>query len=176
MKVLDAESLHKGIDDIKNEIPDFQQQISAIQQAVNGVVSLNDALKGKGGEAIRTFYEQCHQPFLIYMQHFLTDYEKLLDEVKEAVLSFEPNKKAMIKEEFLEDDVTTGLEKVEDVTISLTDEANVIMDSVRDIVSLPKLDDEEFLHNVQRGKRKTKDTIEGLHDLDDSQTKALESA
>ncbi|WP_159457863.1 ribonuclease YeeF family protein [Virgibacillus dakarensis] len=175
MKILDAEHLHKGIDNIKNEIPDFQNQISGVQQAVNGIVSLNDTLKGEGGEAIRTFYEQCHQPFLIYMQHFLTDYEELFDQVKEAVLSFEPNEKAMIREEFLEDDVTSGLEKVEDVTVNLTDEANAIMDSIRDIVALPKMDDEEFLHNVQRGKKKTKETVEGLYDLDDSQTSALES-
>jgi len=43
---------------------------------------------------------------------------------------------------------------------------SAIMDSIRDIMDLPKLDDEEFLHNVNAGKKKTKETVEELHGLD----------
>ncbi|WP_158701668.1 ribonuclease YeeF family protein [Lentibacillus sp. Marseille-P4043] len=174
MKVLDAENLHAGIDDIKREIHHFQSQITSIQKAVRGITTLHESLKGKGGEAIRAFYNECHQPFLIYMYNFLIDYEEILDQMKQAVLSYEPETSGMIRQDFLENDVTSGLEKVKNVTTGLTDEANSVMDSVQDIVALPKLDDEEFLHHVQRGKKRTKDTVEQLHDLDNSQTKALE--
>ncbi|TXL66870.1 hypothetical protein FHP05_05015 [Cerasibacillus terrae] len=27
---------------------------------------MDDALSGKGGEAIRAFYDDCHQPFFIF--------------------------------------------------------------------------------------------------------------
>ncbi|MGY0691930.1 ribonuclease YeeF family protein [Virgibacillus sp. FSP13] len=175
MKVLDAESLHTGIDETKQEIHHFQSQITSIQKAVRGITTLHESLKGKGGEAIRAFYNECHQPFLIYMYNFLIDYEEILDQMKRAVLSYEPETNGMIRQDFLENDVTSGLEKVKNVTTGLTDEANSVMDSVQDIVALPKLDDEEFLHHVQRGKKRTKETVEQLHDLDNSQTKALGS-
>ena len=112
------------------------------------------------------FFHDCHQPLLIYMYEFLIHYKKTLEEAKRQV---------QFQQDFLENDVENGLQKVEDVTTGLTDEANSIMKSVNDIVSLPQLDPEEVLHHVQRGKKKTRETVEQLHELDDKQTKALES-
>jgi len=100
------------------------------------------------------------------MYEFLIHYKKTLEEAKRQV---------QFQQDFLENDVENGLQKVEDVTTGLTDEANSIMKSVNDIVSLPQLDPEEVLHHVQRGKKKTRETVEQLHELDDKQTKALES-
>src|SRR5699024_1953843 len=102
-------------------------------------------------------------------------YKQTLEETKRAVESFEPDEKGFIKQDFLENDVENGLQKIEDVTTGLTDEANSIMKSVNDIVSLPQLDPEEVLHHVQRGEKKTRETVEQLHELDNKQTKALES-
>ncbi|MCZ0073436.1 T7SS effector LXG polymorphic toxin [Bacillus sonorensis] len=34
-----------------------------MKESVDALTSLDDALKGKGGEAIRSFYEECHTPF-----------------------------------------------------------------------------------------------------------------
>src|SRR5699024_1586773 len=175
MKVLDVQGLQTGIDDTIKDIGNFQDQITSVQKAVRGVTSLDDALKGKGGDAIRAFYNDCHQPLLVYMNKFLADYKETLEETKQAVQSFEAGEKGFIRQEFLENDVENGLQKVEDVTTGLTDEANSIMKSVNDIVSLPQLDPEEVLHHVQRGKKKTRETVEQLHELDNKQTKALES-
>src|SRR5699024_12261973 len=83
--------------------------------------------------------------------------------------------KRFIRLELLGNDVENGLQKVEDVTTRVTDEANSIMKSVNDIVSLPQLDPDEVLHHVQRGKKKTRETVEQLHELDNKPTKALES-
>ena len=56
MKVLDVQGLETGIDDTIKDIGNFQDQITSVQKAVRGVTSLDDALKGKGGDAIRAFY------------------------------------------------------------------------------------------------------------------------
>jgi len=165
MKVLDVQGLQTNIDDTIKDIGRFQDQITTVQKAVRGVASLDDALTGKGGDAIRAFYNDCHQPLLIYMYEFLIHYKQTLEETKQAVQSFEPDDNGFIKQDFLENDVEKELQKVEDVTTDLTDEANSIMKSVNDIVSLPQLDPEEVLHHVQRGKKKTRETVEQLHKL-----------
>ncbi|WP_106496314.1 T7SS effector LXG polymorphic toxin [Lentibacillus sp. Marseille-P4043] len=48
--------------------------------------------------------------------------------------------------------------------------------SVSDLVSIASIDMEEFSSMVQKGKKKTKNDIEQLHDLDHQQTKALSKA
>ncbi|WP_078577698.1 T7SS effector LXG polymorphic toxin [Salipaludibacillus agaradhaerens] len=55
MKVLDVNTLQTGIDVTINDITSFCEQISAVQRAVRDFSALDDALRGKGGEAIRAF-------------------------------------------------------------------------------------------------------------------------
>jgi len=62
MKVLDVQGLQTGIDDTIKDIGRFQDQITTVQKAVRGVASLDDALKGKGGDAIRAFYNLASAP------------------------------------------------------------------------------------------------------------------
>ena len=57
--------------------------------------------------------------------------------------------------------------------VSLTDEANSIMDHVSDIVGLPHLDDSGVQEGVIRSKRKRDDTISQLYEFDATQTSAL---
>lgn len=66
MKVLDAATLHEGIDQTLREIKDIQSKLSEIQRSVQGIISLEDHLKGKMGEGIRSFYRTIHEPFLIF--------------------------------------------------------------------------------------------------------------
>ena len=175
MKVLDVKSLHTGIDHTVKDIDTFQEQIGAIQRAVRDFSALDEALKGAGGEALRAFYEECHQPFLIFLQQSLIDYSNTLVEIKEAVETFEPNPNGYISQEYLEGDVEDAFDEVEKKTIELTDDANSIIESVQDIVSVDKLDETEVVENVQRGKEMTRDIVDELHILDDYGSSKLES-
>ena len=175
MKVLDVRSMDTDIDLTVKEINNFQNQVTNLQKAVRGVVSLEDSLKGKGGKAIRSFYDKSHQPFLIYMYDFLLQFEQTLNQTKQAVHSFEPDPNGYVRQDFIENEVGEGLRKIEDVTINLTNEANDTIRSVQDIISLPQLNEDELVTNLQHGKRKAQETLEQLHELDQSQAHALES-
>lgn len=35
-------------------------EMKLIEQSIEGLVALEDSLKGEGGNAIRSFYEECH--------------------------------------------------------------------------------------------------------------------
>lgn len=174
LKVLDVDVLQSGIDDTIKDIDNLQGQISAVQRAVRDFAGLDDALSGKGGEAIRSFYNDFHQPFLVFLLQSLTDYQHTLTEIKEAVDSFEPNANGYVSQEYLENDVKNGLEEVKTTTIDFTSEANSIIGSVQDIVSIEKIDESEVVDNVQRGKEKVDHIVEELNTLDEYGVSQLE--
>jgi len=61
--------------------------------------SLDDALKGEGGEAFRAFYRDCHEPFLILLHQSMIDYQTILTQMSEAINSFESSESGYIKQE-----------------------------------------------------------------------------
>jgi toxin YxiD len=174
MKVLDVKDLYAGVDHTLTEMNKLQALLFNIQKAIVSLVSL-DGLKGKGGEAIKSFFAECHLPFLAYMDQFLSNYKQALNRLKQAVHSFESREDGFISQEFLENDVDHGLEKVKTISTELTNEVNHLIRSVQDIVSLPQLDQSELINSVQHGKKITNETIDQLHALDLSQTKSLET-
>ncbi|PTY76186.1 hypothetical protein B5V89_18745, partial [Heyndrickxia sporothermodurans] len=80
-----------------------------------------------------------------------------------------------INEVFLDYNLEYGLKKVESVTSSLTDEGNRIIQKVSDIVHLPKLQDDETMHQIKRAKEKVKTTLHQLHSFDQQATRSLDS-
>lgn len=64
VKVLDVKSLQSGIDNAKKDIQGKREQMQVLQKAVQRFHTLDDGLKGKGGEAIRSFYRDMYEPFL----------------------------------------------------------------------------------------------------------------
>ncbi|WP_106495640.1 T7SS effector LXG polymorphic toxin [Lentibacillus sp. Marseille-P4043] len=173
MKTLDSASLHEGINATLQEIKHVQSKVTEMQKGVKGIIDLESYLKGRTGESIRSFYEGIHGPFLIYLYQSLTQYRQALEKLQQAVYSYEPDEEGFVREEFLDNDVQHGLDKARQVTEGLVDEANGIMASVADLVSLPTLDTEEFNSMVQKGKEKAKNDVEQLYDLDHEQTKSL---
>src|SRR5699024_12157816 len=104
----------------------------------------DEALKGEGGNAIRAFFKDCHLPFLIMFHQSMTDYKNVLEELKNAVSGFESNSEGLVQEDYLENDVKGGYDKVEEKTIELTDDANSILDSINDIVTIDKINKTEI--------------------------------
>ncbi|MYL55903.1 hypothetical protein GLW20_00085 [Virgibacillus halodenitrificans] len=173
MKVLDVNSLQSGIDQAINEITRFHDQISAVQRSIRDFCALDEDLKGETGEAIRNYFNECHQPFLVFMYESLIQFKQKLVHMKEAVKAFETNENGYIVEDFLVEDVDNSLTNMGTKTIELTNEANSIIDSVRDIVSITKIDETEVIENVQRGKKRVSEKVEELHALDKSQVSEL---
>ncbi|WP_326032270.1 T7SS effector LXG polymorphic toxin, partial [Virgibacillus pantothenticus] len=67
-----------------------------------------------------------------------------------------------------------GFERMEQITMALTDEANAVLHSVKDIVNIPNIDDGDFLDKVQHAKKLNRQTIEKLHAFDRHNTAKLD--
>ncbi len=93
--------------------------------------------------------------------------------MKSALNSLEPASNGFIQESFLEVEVNEGLKTIGELTLTLTDESNGIMDGVKDIVALPHLDDSEVHEGVKSAQTKREKTITDLNEFDATQTAAL---
>ena len=173
MKVLDVASLNEGIHTTLQEIEKIQSQLSGVQRSVRDIIALDQYLKGKTGEAIRSFYKQIHEPFLIYMHQSLTDYAEQLQVIEQAIQAYEPDKNGLIRQGFLDNNIRQSLDRTEDIAGDLVDQANREIASIGDLVSLPRLDMGELSFVVQKGRKKTREIVDQLHELDHTQTKNL---
>ncbi|KAA0955566.1 transposase [Sporosarcina sp. ANT_H38] len=173
MKVLDVGPFEEGLQNNSTMLGRLEGEMKAIESTVGGLVALDDSLKGQGGDAIRAFYNDCHLPFLQFFATFKTSYDSVLSQMKSALDTLEPASNGFIQESFLEADVKDGLTTIDQLTLTLTDEANGIMDEVSDIVALPHLDDSDVHEGVKSAQTKREKTVTDLHEFDSTQTAAL---
>ncbi|QHZ46356.1 T7SS effector LXG polymorphic toxin [Bacillus sp. NSP9.1] len=176
MKTLDVQALRNGIDDTLEQLKKQSDEITKVKKNVDGITSLDDALKGKGGDAIRAFYEECHTPFLRFYETFIEEYQSALKNIKNALDSLEPNHNGYISQAFLEHELEQGLNAADRTTKHLVSKANATIAKVSHIADLPKLDDSDFHEQNQKAKKEISSTLEKLHAFDREQTNALKTA
>ena len=174
LKVADVEGLCHGIETALTELDKQQNQFETIESDILTLVNMDNALQGEAGEAIRSFYEEYHLPFLKLLVTFLGDYKQKLSDLKEALMRFDSGANGYLRQDFLEDEVDYGLNTARMVTIALTNETNLLIDSVSDIIHLPKLHDNQFLEAVNDAKLYRNHTMSDLHEFDFRQTSAFE--
>ncbi len=173
MKVLDVTPFQEGIQRNLTMLTRLEGEMKAIETAVSALASMEDSLSGQGGNAIRTFYHDCHLPLLQFFATFKPAFESTLTSMKSALDSLEPNANGYIKHTYLEGEVVTGLTDISQTTSTLTTETNDIMAQVSDIVVLPQLDDTDLQDGVTRAKKKSETTVTDLGEFDSTQTSAL---
>ncbi|MGG1013732.1 transposase [Bacillus subtilis] len=176
MKTLDVHALHEGIQHTIEKLDKQKQQLEKLEKSVEHLAGMKDALKGKGGDAIRTFYEECHKPFLLFFGMFIDEYKKVLKQTQHAISSVESDSHGMIAEAFLSHDARHGVKHAREVTEQLTDVVNRQTSTIDHIVSLPTVNDTFFRMETEQAERLISDTLNKLFQFDGQQTQALETA
>ncbi|WOO46485.1 T7SS effector LXG polymorphic toxin [Bacillus subtilis] len=176
MKTLDVHALHEGIQLTIEKLDKQKQQLEKLEKSVEHLAGMKDALKGKGGDAIRTFYEECHKPFLLFFGMFIDEYKKVLKQTQHAISSVESDSHGMIAEAFLSHDARHGVKHAREVTEQLTDAVNRQTSAIGHIVSLPAVNDTFFRMETEQAERLISDTLNKLFQFDGQQTQALEAA
>ncbi|AYC51101.1 transposase [Bacillus licheniformis] len=176
MKTLDVQALHNAIDQTLEQLKQQSDEFAKVKKAVDGITSLDDALKGKGGDAIRAFYEECHTPFLQFYDTFIEEYSSTLKKMKSALNSLEPNHNGFISQSFLEHELENGLNAADRTTKHLVSKTNATIAKVSHIVDLPDLNDSGFHEQNQKALKEISTTLEKLHAFDREQTNALKTA
>ncbi|WP_426579128.1 T7SS effector LXG polymorphic toxin [Bacillus altitudinis] len=174
MKTLDAFAIINGIDQTLNTLKQQSQQISSIEKQIQQIISLDGALKGEAGQAIRSFYTECHIPFLQFFQVVIEEYSSALKQTKQALHALESNQHGFISQAFIEHELDSGLKKAERAISEIVSEVNHAIGRVGHIVHLPSVDESAFQQNYQKAWLETSRTIGLLHAFDREQTSALQ--
>ncbi len=174
MKTLDAFALINGIDQTLNTLKQQSQQISSIEKQIQQIISLDGALKGEAGQAIRAFYTECHIPFLQFFQVVIEEYSAALKNTKQALHALESNQHGFISQAFIEHELDQGLKKAERTISEIVSEVNHAIGRIGHIVHLPNVDESTFQQNYQKAWLETSRTIGLLHAFDREQTSALQ--
>ncbi|WP_394556301.1 T7SS effector LXG polymorphic toxin [Priestia aryabhattai] len=173
MKTLDVDAFHENIQAILDSIKSQKEQIQSLISQVQAFSSLDDAFKGKGGEAIRSFYETGHASFLTLYHSLLTFYETRLTQITHALRSFEPSEDGYITQPFLQDTIPAHLNQTRNTTVSLVDQANAAIQKISHLASVSALNDQGFLTEVEQAKNKADKTMNDLVRFDEQQTQSL---
>ncbi|MEW4192647.1 T7SS effector LXG polymorphic toxin [Bacillus altitudinis] len=173
MKTLDAFALINGIDQTLNTLKQQSQQISSIEKQIQQIISLDGALKGEAGQAIRSFYTECHIPFLQFFQVVIEEYSSALKQTKQALHALESNQQGFISQAFIEHELDSGLKKAERAISDIVSDVSQAIGRVSHIVHLPHVDESAFQQSYQKAWLETSRTIGLLHAFDREQTNAM---
>lgn len=175
MKTLDTQSLHQGVEHTRSAVANIRSQTAELRSSIESFITLEASFHGKGGKAVRSFYQECHIPFLTYMENVITHFEEKLVNLTNSIKSYEPQESGFVREDFLANDVDNGLQQAQNVTEQLTSESNSIIRSVNDIIYIHELQQNDFNSTIHRGREKTTEVLEDLHSLDKNQSNNLET-
>lgn len=89
MKTLDVIELKNGIDQTLNKLKQQSHNVKSLEKQIKQIISLDGALKGEAGQAIKAFYLECHIPFLQFFQIIIDEYSDVLKKTKQALHAFE---------------------------------------------------------------------------------------
>nr|WP_255452291.1 T7SS effector LXG polymorphic toxin [Sporosarcina sp. ANT_H38] len=105
MKVVDVSPFHDGLRRNNTMLNRLENEMKAIETAVEGLVALEDSLKGQGGDAIRAFYAECHLLFLQFFMTFKSNNVNILIQMDSALDALEPEMNRFIRQRILEGQV-----------------------------------------------------------------------
>ncbi|MFC4619764.1 T7SS effector LXG polymorphic toxin [Camelliibacillus cellulosilyticus] len=175
MKTLNVHGLHSSIEHTMRELRNLDDALKPIKTAIKEIISLDDALKGQAGQSIRSFFLECHMPFLLLLEQVVKDYEATLKKAQNALHDVEPMNQGFIQQEYLEQDVERGLRNLQDWSEDITRQVNQTIATVNDLIELPKLNNQHLLTHIDDARRKSKKTVAALQSFDGEQTRALGS-
>ncbi|WP_024423198.1 T7SS effector LXG polymorphic toxin [Bacillus safensis] len=173
MKTLDVFELKNGIDQTLNKLKQQTQNVKSLEKQINQIISLDGALKGEAGQAIKDFYTECHIPFLQFFQIVIEEYRGALKKTKQALHAFESNPNGFISQSFIEHELDQGLKKAERTISDIVCDVNQALSRVSHIVHLPHVDESTFQQSYQKTWLETSKTIGLLHAFDREQTSAI---
>ncbi|MED3657901.1 LXG domain-containing protein [Bacillus velezensis] len=174
MKTLDVRALREGVQHTIESLDKQKDQLAELSQSVKQLAAMKDALRGKGGDAIRAFYKECHMPFLQFYEMVIDEYKSVLQQTNSRLSALEPDSTGVIEQGFLEYEAKQGLRQSKQAAEQLVNDINRQAASVSHIMSLPSVHDGIFREETHRAEKKIDDTLEQLYEFDNTQHQALE--
>ncbi|BAC15325.1 hypothetical protein [Oceanobacillus iheyensis HTE831] len=173
MKTVEASTIHEGIEQTTKLLSELANQVAEVHGKITGILNTESDFSGQAASSIRAFYKDIHAPLAVYLEGIVRDYHDILRQIQQLLYELDSSEHAYIDEDFLKSEMERQLKKAKEQTAQLTDETNDILRSVRDIIHLSDVSDDQFIHSVEKTESKVNKTIEKLHQFDQEATHKL---
>ncbi|GMO00874.1 LXG domain-containing protein [Parageobacillus thermoglucosidasius] len=174
MKVLKVSEVSHEINQLIRQKQQEKEQILAVRDAVNKIIHLDDALKGEGGDAIKEHFATLHIPAILLLHQFLYQYLDILKDILTRIEHFETNN-GFISEQFIETEVKTSLNQLENFTEETVNSINQYFLDVADLVHGIPVQILSFQNSIISAKNHTHITAHELAQLDENISHSLTS-
>ncbi|MGE6203853.1 T7SS effector LXG polymorphic toxin [Guptibacillus hwajinpoensis] len=168
MKVYEVSTLVDTMSTRRREYETLREQLITLQKAFQSIVELDEALKGKGADAIKGFYQAQLDVLSLWLQ--LVDRNiAFFSEIPEGAASRNLENET-VELPFLEDELSNSENRAKEMIADQQEDLQRIFDRISDIQPLQVFSRNEVDQQLDEAKMKREKTIESVEQFDEELT------
>ncbi|MBU5238918.1 T7SS effector LXG polymorphic toxin [Bacillus velezensis] len=167
-KVFESQSLTDEADKRKKQYEALEEQLRALKQAFQGVADLGDALKGKGADNIKDFFQgqaEIADSWLTLVSAQISFLNGISGDIKDQELS-----DTYVETSFLEHELPNADLKASEIVSAHKAEIDSILSGISDIIHLDTYTLDDYADKMGDAQKSRRDTITAVDTLDESLT------
>ncbi|MFP3635660.1 LXG family T7SS effector putative deaminase YwqJ [Bacillus sp. SIMBA_033] len=167
-KVFESQSLTDEADKRKKQYEALEEQLRALKQAFQGVADLGDALKGKGADNIKDFFQgqaEIADSWLTLVSAQIAFLNGISGDIKDQELS-----DTYAETSFLEHELPNADLKASEIVSAHKAEIDSILSGISDIIHLDTYTLDDYADKMGDAQKTRRDTITAVDTLDESLT------
>ncbi|PSA89736.1 TopI - like protein YobL [Bacillus atrophaeus] len=175
MKILEAHSLLESAETRLKAYENMREEMAALKKQFKGMANLDDAMTGKGANAIKAFYNEQAEGAGLWLDLIdmkIAFFKSVPREIESA--KFDDN--AYVEESYLDSELNNAIQKADGIIDAHHKDMKSILHSIDDIISLTLFDKSTVTDQLDKADQKRKKTITDLHKLDEKLKSDYEAA
>lgn len=165
LKVLETKTLIESMEDRAKVYTDFRDKIDTLKKEFTDITQLDDALQGKGADAIKGFY-QAQIDVADGLLRLVDMQIAFLNGVSGAIADIDLSGDTVVDVNFLETDLSIHASNHISMVESQREDLQKIIDGIDDIVNLEAFSADDFNTAIDDAKKKRENTIKDVDALD----------
>ncbi|MCV9885110.1 T7SS effector LXG polymorphic toxin [Metabacillus halosaccharovorans] len=165
MKVLETKTLIESMEDRAKVYTDFRDKIDTLKKEFTDITQLDDALQGKGADAIKGFY-QAQIDVADALLRLVDMQIAFLNGVSGAIADIDLSGDTVVDVNFLETDLSIHASNHISMVESQREDLQKIIDGIDDIVNLEAFSADDFNTAMDDATKKRENTIKDVDALD----------
>ncbi|OAZ68641.1 putative ribonuclease YwqJ [Bacillus siamensis] len=167
-KVFESQSLTDEADKRKKQYEALEEQLNALKKAFQGMADLGDALKGKGADNIKDFFQgqaEIAESWLTLVSAQIAFLNGISGDIKDQELS-----DSYVETSFLEHELPNADLKASEIVSAHKAEIDSILSGISDIIHLDTYTLDDYADKMGDAQKTRRDTITAVDKLDESLT------
>lgn len=165
LKVLETKTLIESMEDRAKVYTDFRDKIDTLKKEFTDITQLDDALQGKGADAIKGFY-QAQIDVADALLRLVDMQIAFLNGVSGAIADIDLSGDTVVDVNFLETDLSIHASNHISMVESQREDLQKIIDGIDDIVNLEAFSADDFNTAMDDATKKRENTIKDVDALD----------